>query len=78
MTYQASQVDGVSDAFKYAVVAGAVTGGGRTVIANAPNPAGFAILKSSFADGAISAVGLALAEIPPTVIAAAAFLLLAG
>ena len=37
--------------FKYSMVAGAVTGGGLTVIANAPNPAGFAILKDSFEDG---------------------------
>ena len=36
------------DDLKYSLVAGAVTGGGLTVIANAPNPAGFAILKGSF------------------------------
>ena len=59
LTYLGSLVDGVSEAFKYSMVAGAVTGGGLTVIANAPNPAGFAILKDSFEDGAIGALGLA-------------------
>ncbi len=59
LTYLGSLVDGVSEAFKYSMVAGAVTGGGLTVIANAPNPAGFAILKDSFEDGSIGALGLA-------------------
>ena len=76
LTYLGSLVEGVSDEFKYALVAGAVTGGGLTVIANAPNPAGFAILKSSFDDGAISAVGLVTAALLPTLVAAAAFTLL--
>src|ERR1700740_3473993 len=40
ITYLASLVPGFSDAFKYVVMAGAVTGGGLTVIANSPNPAG--------------------------------------
>ena len=76
LTYLGSLVDGVSDEFKYSLVAGAVTGGGLTVIANAPNPAGFAILKGSFEDGAISPLGLLLAAAPPTLVAAAAFMLL--
>jgi molybdate transport system substrate-binding protein len=46
LTYLGSLVEGVSDEFKYALVAGAVAGGGLTVIANAPNPAGVAILQS--------------------------------
>jgi Na+/H+ antiporter NhaD/arsenite permease-like protein len=78
LTYLGSQVQGVSDAFKYAMVAGAVTGGGLTVIANAPNPAGFAILKERFEDGAIGAVGLAAAAALPTLVAVAAFQLLPG
>lgn len=78
LTYLGSLVDGVSEAFKYSMVAGAVTGGGLTVIANAPNPAGFAILKGSFEHGAIGAVGLALAATPPTLVAIAAFQLLPG
>ncbi|RPI43705.1 MAG: hypothetical protein EHM67_04820 [Hyphomicrobiaceae bacterium] len=78
LTYLGSLVDGVSDDFKYSMVAGAVTGGGLTVIANAPNPAGFAILKDSFEDGAIGALGLAAAAALPTLVAIAAFQLLPG
>jgi hypothetical protein len=78
LTYLGSLVEGVSDQFKYSLVAGAVTGGGLTVIANAPNPAGFAILKGNFEEGAISPSGLAAAATLPTLVAAAAFLLLPG
>ena len=69
LTYLGSQVDGISNAFKVALVAGAVAGGGLTVIANAPNPAGFAILEDTFEDGAISPFGLFAAAIVPTTIA---------
>jgi hypothetical protein len=78
LTYLGSLVDGVSEEFKYSLVAGAVTGGGLTVIANAPNPAGFAILKDSFEDGTIGALGLAAAATLPTLVAVAAFQLLPG
>jgi Putative Na+/H+ antiporter len=78
LTYLGSLVEGISPAAKYALVAGAVTGGGLTVIANAPNPAGFAILKGTFDDGAISPLWLAIAATPPTIVAAAAFLLVPG
>jgi hypothetical protein len=73
LTYLGSLVEGLSDEFKYALVAGAVTGGGLTVIANAPNPAGFSILRSSFPDGAINPLGLLAAAAFPTLVAAAAF-----
>ncbi len=73
LTYLGSLVDGLSDGFKYALVAGAVAGGGLTVIANAPNPAGFSILKGHFEDEAISPLGLLLAALPPTVVAVLAF-----
>ena len=76
LTYLASLVQGVTPAFQYAIVAGAVAGGGLTIIANAPNPAGVAILKSSFADESVSPLGLLLAALPPTAVAIAAFLLL--
>jgi Na+/H+ antiporter NhaD/arsenite permease-like protein len=76
LTYLASLVDGVSAEFKYAIVAGAVTGGGLTIIANAPNPAGVAILKSGFADQSISPLGLFLGALAPTGIAVLGFLLL--
>lgn len=76
LTYLGSLVQGLSNEFKYALVAGAVTGGGLTVIANAPNPAGFSILRAYFDDGAIHPVGLLVAALPPTLVAASAFLLL--
>lgn len=76
LTYLASLVEGVSPAFQYAIVAGAVTGGGLTIIANAPNPAGVAILKGSFDEGAISPLGLLLAALAPTTVAILAFLML--
>jgi Na+/H+ antiporter NhaD/arsenite permease-like protein len=73
LTYLGSLVEGLSPEFKYALVAGAVTGGGLTVIANAPNPAGFAILRRYFDDEAISAAGLFAAALLPTLMAAVAF-----
>jgi hypothetical protein len=75
ITYLATLVPGFTEPFKYAVVAGAVTGGGLTVIANAPNPAGQAILQRFFPNG-VSPAGLMIAAIPPTLIMAAAFMLL--
>lgn len=73
LTYLGSLVHGLSPAFKYSLVAGAVTGGGLTVIANAPNPAGYSILKSSFDDGNISALGILAAALIPTCVAIVAF-----
>jgi hypothetical protein len=74
LTYLGSLLAGISDESKYMLVAGAVAGGGLTVIANAPNPAGVALLKRGFADESIGAVELLLGAAVPTVIAAAAFL----
>jgi predicted cation transporter len=76
LTYLGAQVDGLSEEFKRALVAGAITGGGLTVIANAPNPAGYAILKGQFDQGAISPLGLLIAAAPPTLTAILAFRLL--
>jgi len=73
LTYLGSLIPDVSDGFKYSLVAGAVTGGGLTVIANAPNPAGFSILKGTFEDETISAGGLFLAALLPTLVAIACF-----
>lgn len=73
LTYLASLVPDLSDEFKVAIVAGAVTGGGLTVIANAPNPAGVAILKGRFDEGVVNAGKLLLAAIPPTAVAALSF-----
>lgn len=76
LTYLGSLVEGLSDEFKYALVAGAVTGGGLTVIANAPNPAGISILRKHFPDGAVHPGGLVLAALGPTVVAMLAYRLL--
>jgi hypothetical protein len=73
LTYLGSLVEGVSDDYKYALVAGAVAGGGLTVIANAPNPAGFAILKDHFEEQSISALGLLCGALAPTLVAVACF-----
>jgi len=73
LTYLGSLVQGLTDEFKLSLVAGAVTGGGLTVIANAPNPAGYSILKSRFDDEEISAGGLFAAAFVPTLVAIAAF-----
>ncbi len=73
LTYLGAQVPGLSDLSKYALVAGAVTGGGLTVIANAPNPAGYGILNSSFGAEGISPLGLLGAALPPTILAGLCF-----
>ncbi len=75
ITYLASLVPDFSDGMKYAVVAGAVTGGGLTVIANAPNPAGQSILQSYF-EGGVSPLKLALGALVPTVIMGLAYMAL--
>ena len=76
LTYLGSLVEGLSDEFKVALVAGAVTGGGLTVIANAPNPAGVSILRSKFEDNTINPLGLLIAALPPTIVSVLAFRLL--
>jgi Na+/H+ antiporter NhaD/arsenite permease-like protein len=75
LTYLGSLITGITDASKYALVAGAVAGGGLTVIANAPNPAGVALLRKGFADESIGAGGLLLGALAPTAVAALALLL---
>jgi len=78
LTYLGSLVDGISPDLQYALVAGAVTGGGLTVIANAPNPAGAGILQTSkaFASEGISPLGLFLGALMPTAVAIVFFWLL--
>ncbi|CAN5885523.1 putative Na+/H+ antiporter [soil metagenome] len=75
ITYLATLVPNLSEPLKLAVVEGAVVGGGLTVIANAPNPAGQALLGRFF-PGGISPVGLLAGAVVPTLIAALAFRLL--
>jgi len=75
ITFLSTLVPGFTDGMKYSVVAGAVAGGGLTVIANAPNPAGQSILKKYFEDG-ISPLGLLMGAALPTSIMLICFLLL--
>jgi hypothetical protein len=75
ITYLATLVPNLEAPLKYAVVAGAVTGGGLTVIANAPNPAGQAILGAWFEDG-ISPFGLLAGALMPTLIVGACLMFL--
>jgi hypothetical protein len=74
ITYLASLVQNFSESLKYAVMAGAVAGGGLTVIANAPNPAGQSILGSYFSDG-VSALYLFIGALIPTALMMAMFLI---
>jgi hypothetical protein len=71
LTYLGAQVPNVSDLLKYSLVAGAVSGGGLTVIANAPNPAGFAILRDSFGNSGINPLLLFVGALCPTWVAMA-------
>jgi Na+/H+ antiporter NhaD/arsenite permease-like protein len=73
ITYLGGQVEGLSEISKYALVAGSVVGGGLTIIANAPNPAGFSILDSSFGEDGISSAQLFLNALLPTTVAALIF-----
>jgi hypothetical protein len=75
ITYLATLVPDLSDPVKFAVVEGAVTGGGLTVIANAPNPAGQALLGRFF-DHAVHPLYLLAGALAPTIIAAGAFRLI--
>lgn len=76
LTYLGTLVPTLDEGAKYALVAGAVTGGGLTVIANAPNPAGYSIISPIFGEDGLNPFGLAFAALPFTLLAALAFLLL--
>ncbi len=68
LTYLGAQVEGLSDSSRYALVAGAIAGGGLTIIANAPNAAGYSILSNKF-PGGISPLKLLIAALAPTSVA---------
>jgi Na+/H+ antiporter NhaD/arsenite permease-like protein len=74
ITYLSTLVPGLTEELKYSVLAGAVSGGGLTVIANAPNPAGQALLKRYFANG-ISPADLLKAALFPTIVVLMFFLM---
>ncbi len=75
LTYLGSWAN-LSESGKYALVAGAVAGGGLSIIANAPNPAGVAILEESFGEEGISAFSLFKWALLPTSITLICFLFL--
>jgi hypothetical protein len=76
LTYLGSQVPTLTEASKWALVSGAISGGGLSILANAPNPAGFSILSSRFPNGALNALKLFLAALPLTMIVVISFLLI--
>ena len=76
LTYLGSLMTGMSDEAKYHLVAGAVAGGGLSIIANAPNPAGVALLREGFRDHSVRVGPLFLGALLPTAIAMAGFLFL--
>lgn len=73
LTYLGSLVPATTESFRYHLVAGAVAGGGLTLIANAPNPAGASILRDCFPDSAIAPGRLFLWALPPTLVALVLF-----
>jgi hypothetical protein len=75
ITYLGTLVPTLDDRMRIALVQGAVTGGGLTVIANAPNPAGQALLARFF-DGAVQPLRLFIGALVPTLVAVAVFRLL--
>lgn len=76
LTYLGSLVPGITEASKYALVSGAVVGGGLTVIANAPNPIGFGILAKKFGNEGINPLLLLKEAALPTLIAGLIFWIL--
>ncbi|APJ05196.1 hypothetical protein AXG55_13060 [Silvanigrella aquatica] len=76
LTYLGTLVPNLSDAMKYSLVAGAVAGGGLTVIANAPNPIGYGILNKNLGEDGISPLYLLLGALPFTIIAISCLLFL--
>lgn len=74
LTYLGSQVSTITENSKWALVSGALVGGGLTILANAPNPAGFSILSSKFPNSSLNAFRLFLAALPWTIIATFFFL----
>lgn len=74
LTYLGSLVPDLDPESKLALVKGSVVGGGLTLIANAPNPAGFGVLRHAFDEYGFSALGLLVWSLPITIITAIMFL----
>ncbi|HSX38700.1 MAG TPA: putative Na+/H+ antiporter [Chlamydiales bacterium] len=67
ISYLSTLIPNWSDAMKYALFTGVIAGGGLTVIANAPNPAGYSILQKHFSGG-IKFLRLFLMALGPTLL----------
>lgn len=76
LTYLGSQVQTITESSKWALVSGALVGGGLTILANAPNPAGFSILSSKFPNQSLNALRLFAMALPFTIVATLCFLFL--
>ncbi len=76
LTYLGSQVPSLSELSKWALVSGAISGGGLSILANAPNPAGFSILSSKFKNGTLNAGKLFAAALPLTIVVMISFFIL--
>lgn len=74
LTYLSALIPDLSSTLQYAVVAGAVAGGGLTVIANAPNPAGQFLLKEHF-EGGVAPWNLFLGALFPSLVILGIFLI---
>lgn len=75
LTYLGSLVEGLTPALKYCLVSGSVVGGGLTLMANAPNPAGYGILRPWFGAEGVSPGLLFKCALIPTLIAGVLFFL---
>ncbi len=73
LTYLGTMVSAMIESSRWALVAGALVGGGLTIIANAPNPAGFFLLKSKFKNETLNGSYLLLAALFPTLVATLCF-----
>jgi len=76
LTYLGSQVPTLSERSRWALVSGAISGGGLSILANAPNPAGFSVLSSKFPNRTLNAGKLFLAALPLTAIVVLSFLVI--
>ena len=73
LTYLGAQVPNLKESAKWALVSGALAGGGLTILANAPNPVGFSLLISKFPNRVLMSGKLLVAALIPTLIAVASF-----
>ncbi len=74
LTYLGAQVPNLSKAAQWALVSGALAGGGLTILANAPNPIGFALLNPLFPLRTLSSAKLFAAAAIPTAVAVVSFI----